>query len=102
MSFFTETPAPEEDLRICLPWVVHMHLKDKRGGYKVWDFPPLGDGTVDFPSIFRVLWEGQKDIPLSVEIEFDGRFEHPRSFVDVAVQRSFQYLQRILEEGGYR
>lgn len=100
-ALFYGNVRPEEDLQACLPWIVHMHLKDKRGGYRVWDFPPLGDGMVDFPTIFRILQEGEKDIPLSVEIEFDGHFEHPRSFVDVAVQRSFQYLQKILEEGGY-
>ncbi|MCS7241516.1 sugar phosphate isomerase/epimerase family protein [Candidatus Caldatribacterium sp.] len=96
---FYGSKRPEEDLPDCLPYVVHMHLKDKRGGYKVWDFPPLGEGTVDFPRIFKLLREAQRDVPLSVEIEFNGLFRHPRSYVDEAVQLSFQYLQRIMAEG---
>lgn len=88
---------PEEDIKACLPHIVHLHLKDKRGGYKVWDFPPLGEGTVDFPTIFALLEGAQKDVPLSVEIEFQGRFDHPREFVDEAVQKSFDYLSRILK-----
>lgn len=88
---------PEEDIVSCLPHIVHMHLKDKRGGYKVWDFPPLGEGTVDFSTIFSLLREAQKDIPLSVEIEFQGRFDHSREFVDGAVKKSFGYLVRVLK-----
>lgn len=95
---FYGNTRPEEDIPFCLPYVVHMHLKDKRGGYKVWDFPPLGEGIINFPEILRFLREAQRDIPLSVEIEFDGLFRHPRSFVDAAVQRSLQYLKRILAE----
>ncbi|MGQ9623602.1 MAG: sugar phosphate isomerase/epimerase family protein [Candidatus Caldatribacteriaceae bacterium] len=88
---------PEEDIKACLPHIVHLHLKDKRGGYKVWDFPPLGEGTVDFPTIFALLKESQKDVPLSVEIEFQGHFDHPREFVDEAVRKSFDYLSRIFK-----
>lgn len=91
---------PEEDILDCLPYVVHMHLKDKRGGYGVWDFPPPGEGIVDFPKILGFLRRSDRNIPLSVEIEFDGLFRHPRSFVDEAVQRAFWYFQRIIGEDG--
>ncbi|MBC7217413.1 MAG: sugar phosphate isomerase/epimerase [Candidatus Caldatribacterium sp.] len=94
---FYGNTRPEEDIVSCLPYIVHMHLKDKRGGYKVWDFPPLGEGTVDFPRIFKLLRQSGKEIPLSVEIEFDGLFRHPRLLVDEAVQQSFRYLQSIVE-----
>lgn len=101
-AIFYGNVRPEEDIPTCLPHIVHMHLKDKRGGYKVWDFPPLGEGTIDFLEILNLLRRVQKDIPLSVEIEFDGLFRHSRSFVDEAVQRSFQYLQKIMAEGDGR
>lgn len=98
-AIFYGNVRPEEDIVACLPYVVHMHLKDQRGGYQVWNFPPLGEGTVDFARIFRLLREHGRDIPLSVEIEFDGSFNHPRSFVDEAVRKSFQYLKHIVTEG---
>ena len=35
--------------------VANVHLKDKRGGKGVWDFPEPGAGTVDFGAILRQL-----------------------------------------------
>lgn len=94
--FYGDT-RPEEDVTFCLPWIVHMHLKDKRGGYKVWDFPALGKGEVDFHRILVLLLKEKRSIPLSVEIEFDGKFDHPKEFVDQAVRESFAYLARLQE-----
>ena len=37
-----------DDLPAALPKLVHCHLKDKRGEGRVWDFPAIGDGHVDF------------------------------------------------------
>lgn len=89
---------PEEDVENCLPWIVHFHLKDKRGGYKVWDFPPLGEGDIDFGKIFALAREENIEVPWSVEIEFDGKFQHSREFVDQAVKKSFDYLQSLIRE----
>ncbi len=91
--------CPEEDVKNCLPWIVHFHLKDKRGGYKVWDFPPLGEGDIDFGKIFALAREEKIEVPWSVEIEFDGKFQHSREFVDQAVKKSFDYLEKLLKEG---
>jgi len=88
---------PEEDIFHCLPWIVHIHLKDKIGGYKVWNFPPLGEGTVDFKKIFSILRENKVDVPLSVEIEYSGSFDHPVSYVDECVKKSYDYLQKVIE-----
>ncbi|HXL02290.1 MAG TPA: sugar phosphate isomerase/epimerase family protein [Candidatus Atribacteria bacterium] len=91
--------CPEEDVKNCLPWIVHFHLKDKRGGYKVWDFPPLGEGDIDFGKIFALAREEKIEVPWSVEIEFDGKFQHSREFVDQAVKKSFDYLENLLKKG---
>lgn len=96
-AIFYGNTRPEEDIAFCLPRIVHMHLKDKRGGYKVWDFPTLGRGEIDFGKILALLLEEKRSIPLSVEIEFDGKFDHSREFVDEAVRESFAYLLRLQE-----
>ena len=46
---------PEEDIKTCLKDVGYFHLKDKAGGEREWNFPALGDGYIDFPSIFDFL-----------------------------------------------
>jgi sugar phosphate isomerase/epimerase len=47
-----------------------VHLKDKRGGKGVADFPPLGDGDIDIPRILQTLADAGFDGPVSMEIEF--------------------------------
>jgi sugar phosphate isomerase/epimerase len=61
---------PEEDIKHALPRLGHVHLKDKRGGKDVFDFPPLGEGELDIAGLLRDLdaFAG----PVSMEIEFDG------------------------------
>jgi len=70
-EFYGDTAAVD-DLATMLPYLANVHLKDKRGGKGVWDFPEAGAGHVDFGGILAVLRDGGYDGPASVEIEFDG------------------------------
>src|SRR5207244_13043267 len=38
---------PEDDIKLALGRIGHVHLKDKRGGKGSLDFPPLGEGDLD-------------------------------------------------------
>jgi sugar phosphate isomerase/epimerase len=67
--YYTEA-VPEEDIELALPHLGHVHLKDKRGGKGVADFPPLGDGDVDIPRILKTLDDAGYSGPVSMEIEF--------------------------------
>jgi L-ribulose-5-phosphate 3-epimerase len=107
---------PEDDLRFALPFLAHMHLKDKRGGRKVWDFPPLGRGEVDFHAIFQTLAASVYAGPISVEIEVLGKDVIPSwlvsdedneivseggehqgpEVVDAALAMSMEYLKTLL------
>jgi sugar phosphate isomerase/epimerase len=46
-----------------------VHLKDTDGGYKSPNFPPVGQGIVDFPAIFEVLAAVGFQGPYTLEIE---------------------------------
>jgi sugar phosphate isomerase/epimerase len=63
---------PKTDLRHGLGRLGHVHLKDKRGGEGVFDFPPLGDGELDVESLLRDLARTGFAGPVSLEIEYDG------------------------------
>jgi sugar phosphate isomerase/epimerase len=69
---------PSEDIRRALgPGLVgHVHLKDKRGGKGVLDFPPLGEGELDLPGMLGDLRAAAFDGPVSMEIEFTN-YEWP-------------------------
>jgi sugar phosphate isomerase/epimerase len=49
--------------------VVHVHLKDGKGLYPDFQFPPLGQGVIDFPALVRGLRAAGYTGALSVEYE---------------------------------
>jgi L-ribulose-5-phosphate 3-epimerase len=67
---------PEEDLEYALGRLGHVHLKDKRGGKGVLDFPPLGEGELDIAGMLAEITESGFDGPVSMEIEFVD-YEYP-------------------------
>jgi len=89
--FYSESD-PILELKKVLPFLGYIHLKDKRGGYKVWDFPALGEGNIDFVQIIDILKD--YEIPSSVEIEFDGK-NRTISEINDAVKKSYKYLKSI-------
>ena len=84
---------PCEDLADCIGEVGYMHLKDKAGGDREWNFPAPGKGKIDFPRIFRILRESGNESPLSVEIEFTEKGPANVAEVDQAVLDSAEYLK---------
>src|SRR5438105_5186515 len=67
---------PEEDIRLGLDRIGHVHLKDQRGGKGVLDFPPLGEGELDIPSILGDLRGAGFAGPVSLEVEY-ANYEYP-------------------------
>jgi L-ribulose-5-phosphate 3-epimerase len=67
---------PEDDIKHGLGRIGHVHLKDKRGGKGVLDFPALGEGELDVPSILRDLKASGFSGPVSMEIEFTD-YQYP-------------------------
>ncbi|MEM4246266.1 MAG: sugar phosphate isomerase/epimerase family protein [Candidatus Bathyarchaeia archaeon] len=68
---------PEVDLKKTVKYLAHVHLKDKRGGRGVWDFPALGSGEVDFDNLLHTLSEEGYSGPVSVEVEVIGKGKTP-------------------------
>jgi len=84
-----------EDLKVIVPYVAHMHLKDTSGGYHQWSFPALGDGTINFPGVFQVLDQAGFQGPLSLEIEGIREQDYSRAQNFEQLKRSLDYLKRI-------
>lgn len=84
---------PADDLRGCVGDVGYMHLKDKAGARDEWNFPALGQGNVDFPTLFEALETAKNDCPFSVEIEFTPAGAGSVEAVDEAVRASADYLR---------
>ncbi len=83
---------PETDLLHALPYIGFIHLKDHGSGkIKDWNFPPLGDGIIDFKKIFKMI--EKYNGPCCVEIEFDGS-KHPLEEINLAVLKSYDFLKK--------
>ena len=75
--------------------LVHVHLKESRGGKGVWDFGEIGTGDVDFAEVVRLLRASGFDGPYSVEIEFTGEPWPPLPDVTEAMRRSREHLAAL-------
>ena len=89
-EFYGDVKAVD-DIGSMLPYLANVHLKDKRGGKAVWDFPEPGAGSVDFASILAQLEHAGYAGPLSVEIEFDGTWP-PCAEITACMKRGHDYL----------
>ena len=82
-----------QDLGACMDRVGYIHLKDKAGGRKEWDFPALGKGYVAFPEIFRIMDDADNLSPYSIEIEFTQNGPKDLAEINQAVMDSAKYLR---------
>ena len=87
---------PEEDIKAAAKYVTHLHLKDKAGGDKEWNFPAIGTGTIDFVPVFKALEEVGFTGPVSVELEFQGEPWPPLEEVNKAMVTSHEFIRKHL------
>ena len=92
---------PVADLAACRgeigDWLIHVHIKDHRGGKGTWDFPPLGEGDVDLPAVAAILKQIGYQGPCSLEIEFRGPDSQDPSaeIIDRGVAESFRFMKHL-------
>lgn len=82
----------KEDLTACIDKVGYVHLKDKKGAVKEWNFPALGEGNIDMPMIFDLIEKENNRCPFSIEIEFTQAGPGDLDEVNKAVKASYDYL----------
>ena len=90
--FYGDVDVPA-DFKNCLDKIGYVHLKDKAGGHKEWNFPALGKGYVPFPVLFNMMDDADNLSPYSIEIEFTQAGPKDLEEVNQAVQDSADYLK---------
>ena len=87
---------PEGDIAAAMPYMVHMHIKDKASmELERWDFSPIGSGIIDWDVIMGELDRAGFSGPASIESYLDGHPETPE-IADDALHQSFKFLSRYL------
>lgn len=82
-----------EDLDFSMDRIGYVHLKDKAGNRKEWNFPALGKGWIDFPMVFKKFDDAGNLCPYSIEIEFTQAGPANLAEVDQAVADSAAFLK---------
>jgi len=84
----------EKDLR---GRIVHVHIKDHRGGKGNWDFPPLGEGEVNFKKLAQVFKRVGYTGPYSLEIQFlgPGTTDPTPEFIDQGIAASYRFMDSL-------
>ena len=90
--FYGDVDVPR-DLAGCLDKVGYVHLKEKAGGRREWNFPALGKGYVEFPEIFKMMDAADNLSPYSIEIEFTQSGPKDLEEINRAVMDSAAYLK---------
>jgi len=62
---------------------------------RVWDFPAIGEGHVDFKRVLDIMAKGGFNGPMSVEIEFKGDPWPPLAEVNRAMKASHDKLASL-------
>ena len=84
-----------EEIQKISDHVKAVHLKDTMGGYHAWKFPTLGEGIVDFKSVFELLNSNGFNGPFTMELEGIEGEDLDRIGILTRLEESFQYLKDI-------
>ena len=85
---------PEDDIELVTGQIAHVHLKDILGGKGTYNFPPIGDGNIDFKKVFASLCRNGYKGPMNLEIELQQGATPEEE--DAALIKSYAYLHGIL------
>lgn len=93
---------PLEDAKTCVEDIKYIHLKDKIGINKEWNFPGTGNGELDLKGFMEYMDENGYAGPYSIEIEYTEdycmRDKDQPGDIDIAnqqVKESYEYLKSI-------
>jgi inosose dehydratase len=79
------------------PYLIHVHIKDHRGGKDDWDFPPLGEGSIDLAVLAALYRRIGFAGPFSLEIEFKGpdSTDPSAEIIDQGVAQSYCFMESL-------
>jgi sugar phosphate isomerase/epimerase len=86
--YYNENVDAVKELKKVAKYVASVHLKDTDGTPRSFVFPPLGEGVVDFPEVFRILNELGFHGPFTFELESTKGEE-----MAAALEKSVNYLR---------
>ena len=93
VHYYNEDVDAVEQFRRVSDEVAAVHLKDTNGAFQTWHFPALGEGIVDFPTIFEIFASHGRNGPYTLELEGIQGESLTRRDVERRVEQSLDYLR---------
>jgi inosose dehydratase len=95
ITYYNQGTDAVTELKKIIDYVATVELKDHNGQYKVWNFPVLGKGVVDFPAVLRVLEEHHFCGPITMEVEGIHGVEMDEAQTKQYIAESVKYIQSL-------
>ena len=97
ITFYNKGTDAVTELKKVIDYVATVELKDHDGKYKNWNFPVLGKGVADFPSVLRLLERQGFQGPLTIEVEGVQDVEMDESQTKSYIAQSVAYIKSLGE-----
>lgn len=94
LYYYNQNVDAVTEARKGLDLIASVHLKDTNGGYRAWWFPALGEGVVDFRSVFQLLNDRGFYGPFTLELEGIEGEDLDEAATRERVAASLRYLQQ--------
>ncbi len=95
ITYYNQGTDAVTELKKIIDYVATVELKDHNGQYKVWNFPVLGKGVVDFPGVLKVLEEHGFRGPITMEVEGIHGVEMDEAQTKQYIAESVGYIQSL-------
>lgn len=95
IHFYNRNADAPTELKKIIDYVATVEVKDHKGEYMTWNFPALGQGTVDIPEVLRILKEHGYSGPLTIEVEGIRGIEWDESQTQENIADSAAYLRSL-------
>mgnify|MGYP001033654927 CR=1 FL=1 len=100
---------PVLDYKEALPYACYLHLKDVKKMDDGWEFSQIGEGIIDYDTVFKELVEENELLPLSIEHLFMyrasedfivERVQRPLSLthISTSLKNSIDYVNSIVKK----
>lgn len=83
------------ELKKIINYVATVELKDHGGKPRTWDFPPLGQGKIDFPGVLGILKAHGFSGPITIEVEGVEGKPWNEDQTKQAIADSVAYLRKL-------
>jgi sugar phosphate isomerase/epimerase len=95
ITFYNQGTDAVTELKKIIDYVATVELKDHTGQYKVWNFPVLGRGVVNFPAILKILEEHHFCGPITIEVEGVKGVAMDETQTKRYIAESIKYVQSL-------